>query len=147
MRCDAANDAHPEAAIPGSRKDRQLRSPSIQWHSPCFVPGMHTKVHGGTVTHTNSSLCTTCTHSTIIRGRTLDEEIIECHASVMHGRTIPFKVTSCSAYTDSRLPSYADMVRTAWILTPHSRRRPAGFVRSLDLKPEELAEIMMEDDE
>jgi hypothetical protein len=101
------------------------------------------KIHGGTVAHGDSSLCATCCHSTIIRGRSIDEEIVECHASIMHGRTIPFRVTSCSAYADRRLPSYADMVQTAWILTPHSKRRPAGFVRSADLKPDELAEVMM----
>jgi hypothetical protein len=103
---------------------------------------MKAKIHGGTVAHGDSSLCNTCTHSTIIRGRTLDEEIVECHASVMHGRTIPFKVTSCSSYTDARLPSYTDLVQMAWILTPHSKRRPAGFVRSADLKPEELADVL-----
>lgn len=97
--------------------------------------------------HGDSSLCNTCTHSTIIRGRTLDEEIVECHASIMHGRQIPFKVTTCSSYTDSRLPAYEDLVRSAWILTPHSKRRPAGFVRSADLNGEELARIMMEREE
>ncbi|HEX6975297.1 MAG TPA: hypothetical protein VF147_12920 [Vicinamibacterales bacterium] len=107
---------------------------------------MKTKVYGGTVTHEGSSLCETCSNSTIIRGRTLDEEIVECHASVMHGRRIPFKVTACSSYSDARLPSYADMVRTAWILTPHSKRRPAGFIRGADLKPDEFADIVMDGD-
>ena len=107
---------------------------------------MKTKVHGGTVAHGSGSLCNTCSHSTIIRGRTLDEEIVECHASVMRARDIPFKVTSCSSYSDSRLPSYSDLVHMAWILTPHSRRRPAGFVRSSDLKPDELAQVLVPPD-
>ena len=68
--------------------------------------GMKTKVHGGTTVHGESSLCATCHYSTIIRGRTLDEEIVECNVSMMRGRLIPFKVTSCSAYGDARRPSY-----------------------------------------
>jgi hypothetical protein len=108
---------------------------------------MRTKVHGGTIQHGDASLCGTCAHSTIIRGQTLDEEIVECHASVMHGRVIPFKVTSCSSYADSRLPSYADMVQNAWVLNPGSKRRPAGFVRGSDLKPEEFAELVMAHDD
>lgn len=105
---------------------------------------MKTRVHGGTVIHGNGTLCATCRNSTIIKGQTLDEEIVECHARIMTPRGIPFKVTSCTSYDDSRLPAYADMVRVAWILTPHSKRRPAGFIRSSELKPEELAEIMMD---
>lgn len=62
----------------------------------------------------------------------------------MRGRTIPFKVSSCTAYTDARLPSYAELVHSAWILTPRSKRRAAGFVRSGDLKPEELADVLTE---
>lgn len=105
---------------------------------------MRTKVHGGTVSHGDSSLCNTCAHSTIIRGRSLDEEIVECHASIMHGRMIPFKVTSCSSYSDSRLPSYGELIHNAWILDPGSKKRRAGFVRGSDLKPEEFANLVME---
>ena len=105
---------------------------------------MITKVQGGTTIHGNSSLCATCHYSTIIRGQTLDEEIVECNvSSMMSGRRIPFKVTSCTAYSDARQPSYAEMVRTAWILTPHSKRRPAGFIRSTDLDAKELREVLM----
>lgn len=105
---------------------------------------MHTKVHGGTVSHSDAGLCTTCSHSTIIRGRTLDEEIVECHASLMHGRRIPFKVTSCTAYADVRQPSYIDMVHTAWILRPGTRRRPAGFIRGSDLEDADITELIRE---
>jgi hypothetical protein len=107
---------------------------------------MKTKVHGGTAIQGGSSLCATCHFSTIIRGRSLDEEIVECNVSMMRGRLIPFKVTSCSAYSDARMPSYSEMVRTAWILTPHSKRRPAGFVRASDLNAQELREILMDTD-
>lgn len=104
---------------------------------------MHVKVHGGTVRHGDSSLCNTCCHSKIIRGETLNERIVECSASTMTGLIIPFRVTFCSAYHDSRQPSYSDMVRMAWILTPHgTKKRPAGFVRGDDLTPRELDEVL-----
>lgn len=106
---------------------------------------MHIKVRGGTVQHGDPSLCNTCCHSTIIRGETLDQRIVECHASVTRGRVIPFRVTSCSSYCDARQPSYVDMLRTAWILQPHgTKRRPAGFVRGEELTPKEFADIASE---
>ncbi len=105
---------------------------------------MFLKVHGGTVQHGDTSLCVTCRHSTIIRGRTLDEEIVDCHEAVMHGRRVPFKVTFCSGYSDLRQPTYTALVQDAWILQPGSRKRPAGFVRGSDLKMEELAALMAE---
>ena len=104
---------------------------------------MHIKVQEGTVVHGDSSLCVTCGHSTIIRGETANERIVECHASVMHARLIPFRVTACTAYADARLPSYGAMLRTAWILQPHAtKRRPAGFVRGEDLSAREFAAIV-----
>ncbi len=105
---------------------------------------MHLKVYDGTVTHGDSSLCNTCRHSTIIRGRSLEEEIVECRASVMRSLRIPFKVTSCTTYDDSRLPSYTDLVQSAWILQPHSKRRPAGFVHARELNPDELQAVVFE---
>lgn len=109
---------------------------------------MRIKVHGGTVRHSDSSLCVTCCHSTIIQGETLDERIVECHASVMHGRLIPFRVTECSSYRDARLPSYADMVRMAWILRPHgTKKRPAGFVRGEELTTKEFIDVVSEADD
>jgi hypothetical protein len=31
-----------------------------------------------------------------------------------------------------------ELLQKAWILTPASRRRPAGFVRATDLQPDEM---------
>ena len=105
---------------------------------------MRIKVHGGTVVHGHSTLCATCGHATIIRGQTLDEQIVDCHASGLP-REVPFKVTACSAYADARLPSFMDMVRSAWVLNPHrTGKRAAGFVRGEDLSPLELAELASE---
>jgi hypothetical protein len=106
---------------------------------------MRIKVHDGTVNHGDRPLCATCTHSTIILGETLDQRIIECRAGIMQALLIPFRVTSCTRYTDSRVPSYAEMVQTAWILQPHrNKRRAAGFVRGEDLEPREFAAIVNE---
>jgi hypothetical protein len=100
---------------------------------------MHLKVHNGTVSSSGSSLCHTCRLSTIIRGRTQDEEIVQCHAMTTRAGRVTFKVTSCSAYSDQRLPTYVQMLEEAWILQPGSKKRPAGFVRGSELRAEELS--------
>jgi hypothetical protein len=103
---------------------------------------MRVRVHNGTVSHGESNLCTTCRHSTIIRGRTLDEEIVQCQAVTIRATAITFKVTSCSAYSDERLPTYMQMLENAWILQPGSKKRPAGFIRGSDLRDEEMRGVM-----
>lgn len=103
---------------------------------------MRIKVHGGTTTDSEHSLCTTCRHSRITRGRKLDEELVFCDASHLRTTQITFKVTSCSDYSDVRLVSYYELMRQAWILQPGSRKRPAGFVRASDLAQEEFARYM-----
>jgi hypothetical protein len=103
---------------------------------------MRVKVFNGTVSNSESSLCTTCRLSTIIRGRTLDEEIVQCQALGMRGAWVTFKVTSCSAYSDQRQPSYMEMMEEAWILQPGSKRRAAGFIRGRDLREEALSGLM-----
>jgi len=105
---------------------------------------MRVKVQGGTPRHDNESLCDSCRWSRIIRGRTLDEELVLCDASHMTSTRITFKVTSCSDYVDSRLPSYHELVHQAWILRPATKRRRAGFVRGSDLEYGELSQIMTE---
>jgi hypothetical protein len=105
---------------------------------------MHLKVHNGTVSNGETSLCATCRLSTIVRGRSLDEEIVQCHAMSTRSTRVTFKVTYCSAYSDARQPSYLQMVEHAWILQPGSKKRPAGFVRGADLRQEELSNIMVD---
>ena len=41
---------------------------------------MHLKVQNGTAANSDTNLCATCRLSTIVRGRSLDEEIVQCHA-------------------------------------------------------------------
>jgi hypothetical protein len=103
---------------------------------------MRIKIHGGTPAHDGNSLCNTCRHGRITRGRSIDEEIVFCDASHMFPVRITFKVTSCSDHSDHNVPSYFELLQQAWILQPESRKRPAGFVRASDLRDEEYARYM-----
>jgi hypothetical protein len=105
---------------------------------------MRLKVHNGTVSHGEASLCATCRHSIVTKGRTLDEEIVHCQAVTMGATRITFKVTSCSGYSDERVPSYMQLMEDAWILQPGSKKRPAGFIRASELREEELTNVMIE---
>jgi hypothetical protein len=105
---------------------------------------MRIKVHDGTPRHDETTLCATCRHSRITRGRTLDEELVFCHAADIGTTQITFKVMSCSAYSSQAEPTYFELMQQAWILQPGSRRRPSGFVRASDLRDEELARYLSE---
>jgi len=100
------------------------------------------KVYGGTMSHSEEPLCTTCSHSSVIRGRTLDEEIIDCRVMGLGCRRITFRVTSCSDYNDARLPSMMQLMENAWILRRGSKSRPAGFIHGKDLRAEEMSQLM-----
>jgi hypothetical protein len=103
------------------------------------------KVYNGTVMHSGQSLCETCRNATITRGQRLEEELVRCEVQPMGQPVlITFKVTECSAYMDARLPTYGQLLEQAWILKPPSGRRPAGFVRSSELRDEEFRELMAE---
>jgi hypothetical protein len=105
---------------------------------------MRVKVYDGTPANGERTLCSTCRHSTIIRGRTLDEEIVHCNAGMMHAVRITFKVTSCSDYDDESQPTYFELFEKAWILQPGSKKRAAAFVRSSDLSSDELSGKLMD---
>lgn len=95
------------------------------------------KVYGGTASQQVDSLCDTCRHSKIIRGRRLEEEVVFCSAIAMEPVKITFKVTTCTDYLDGREPTYHELLEKAWILRPRTKRRAAGFVRAADLTAEE----------
>ena len=108
---------------------------------------MRVKIQGGTMCHGEETLCATCVHSTIIRGRKLDEEIVNCNGRGLRvGFRITFRVTSCSDYTDARLPSMMQLMENAWVLRRGSKRRPAGFVHGRDLQAEEIYRFASEAD-
>lgn len=98
---------------------------------------MHIKVYGRMSVEGGEHLCGTCRMAHIVRGRRMDEELVFCQASPMRSVRITFRVASCSEYIDAREPSYAELMEKAWVLTPASKRRPAGFVRAADLAPDE----------
>jgi hypothetical protein len=95
------------------------------------------KVNGGTPVNGDESLCETCEHARITKGRRLEEELVLCEASTLQSIRITFKVTSCTQYIDAREPSYHELLERAWILKPASTRRPAGFVRASELRYDE----------
>jgi hypothetical protein len=105
---------------------------------------MKLKVYGGTPREGEDTLCATCSHSRIIRGRSMDEEIIECRILGYGHRRITFRVTSCSDYNDSRLPSIMELMENAWVLRRGSKRRPAGFIHGKDLRTDEMIQMMSE---
>ena len=102
------------------------------------------KIYGGTPLQQAANLCETCRCSRIVRGRRIDEELVFCDAMAMETVRIGFEVTTCSAYVDARLPSYHELLEKAWVLTPATRRRAAGFVKGSELEGEELQRFMIE---
>lgn len=106
---------------------------------------MRMKVYEGTPSQSGASLCETCRHSTITRGRRLDEEIVRCEAIPMtRPLVVMFPVASCTAYLDAELPSYSELFEKAWILKPRDGKRPAGFVRASELTYKERCDLEKE---
>jgi len=103
---------------------------------------MRINVRNGTPVHDQTTLCTTCRHSRITRGRKLDEELVFCGASHFATTHITFKVTSCSGYSNQTEPTYFELIQQAWILQPGSRRKPSGFVRASEIEDEGFALAM-----
>ena len=106
---------------------------------------MRLKIRGGTVPHGEASLCVTCRHATIVKGRSLREEIVQCDRLSSGHDLIPFPVTSCSGCSDRRLPSIRDMEDIAWILRTDPTRR-IGFIQARDLKPRDRYVLTDDDD-
>lgn len=98
---------------------------------------MRIKIYGQPSVEGGESLCDTCRMAHIVRGQRVDEVLTFCQSPMMHPIRITFRVSACSEYVDDREPSYAELVEKAWILTPQSKQRPAGFVRACDLRADE----------
>ena len=103
---------------------------------------MRLKIYRGTPPQNGRTLCETCKHSTITRGRRLEEEIIRCEAQSVGTTVVMFIVTECSAYLDAALPGFHELFEKAWILRPRDGKRPAGFVRSSELPLKERYDLM-----
>jgi hypothetical protein len=102
------------------------------------------KIYGGTARSDQKSLCSNCRFATIVRGQTLDEEVVHCQSVTTRGMRVTFKVTSCTSHSDMDQPTYMQLLDDAWILKPASKKRPAGFVKHSELKAEEMELIMKE---
>ncbi len=96
---------------------------------------MKIKIRGGTVQHGETSLCVTCRYATVIQGTSLRDERIDCGRLYGDKGRITFPVTSCTGYSDSRLPSIREMEEIAWILRTDAKRKTIGFVQAKQLKP------------
>lgn len=98
---------------------------------------MRIKIQGGTVRHGEPPLCNTCRRATIVRGRSLREEIVECGQLVCGRGRITFPVTFCTEFVDRQHPSIREMEDIAWVLRTDAKRNRIGFVRAKDLQPRE----------
>ena len=98
---------------------------------------MRINIRGGTVDHGQRSLCETCRWATIIKGRKLGDEIVECNQLSYRDQRVRFPVTSCSSYSDRRQPRLRHMEEIAWILRSDPHRNQVGFVRSNRLTDDE----------
>ncbi len=106
---------------------------------------MRIKIRGGTVRHDATSLCTSCRHATLVKGSSLRDEIIECGLLSSGNSLITFPVTSCSGYSDLRLPSLREMEDIAWVLRTDPKRKEIGFVQARKLKPKDRY-VLRDDD-
>jgi hypothetical protein len=98
---------------------------------------MKVRIRGGTVNHGEPSLCLTCRNATIVKGRTLRDEIVSCNR-IRHGNAlITFPVTSCTSYWDSRVPTLWQMEEIAWVLRSNPSRKTVGFVEARRLKEDD----------
>lgn len=56
-------------------------------------------------------------------------QIVQCDRLSSGHDLIPFPVTSCSGYSDRRVPSIRDMEDIAWVLRTDPARNRIGFFR------------------
>ena len=95
---------------------------------------MRLKIRGGTANHGDPSLCQTCRFATIIKGRRLRDEIVECDRLSHGNNRITFAVSTCSGYADRRHASIREMEEIAWVLRSDPKKNTVGFVKASDLK-------------
>lgn len=94
------------------------------------------RAYGETPDHGASSLCASCSRSTIVKGQSLNEEIVRCHSAEC---LITFTVTRCNAYLDKSLTPLHEMKEIAWELRTDKAGKKIGF-----LSPQEAAALKKE---
>jgi hypothetical protein len=106
---------------------------------------MRLKLQGGTAREDEPTLCLSCRHATVIRGKNLHDELIDCGRLEGPMRRISFSVMSCSGYEDRRQTSLWHMETIAWVLRTERKSRKIGFVPARELKPS-LRHVLDDDD-
>ena len=94
------------------------------------MPTVKIKVHGGTASDGDPSLCLNCRYASIVQGTSAKDHIIRC--SKIESR-VTFRVTSCTEYLHRQHPSLWHMEDIAWVLRTDAQRKQIGFVRGKDL--------------
>jgi hypothetical protein len=92
---------------------------------------MKIKIHGGTANASNTPLCYSCKHATVVQGTSARHEIIDC--TLLDAR-ITFPVTFCNKHIHRQHPTLWEMEDIAWVLRTDAKRGQIGFVRGKDLK-------------
>lgn len=106
---------------------------------------MRFKIYGGTARGDEPSLCLTCRHATIVRGRNLHDEIVECRLLSYNDGRVSFPVRACSSYSDRRQPSVFEMELIAWELRTDRKKGPIGF-HPPERRSEALRRVLDDDD-
>ena len=97
---------------------------------------MRFKIRGGTADNGEPSLCITCRFATVIKGRRLRDEVVEC-GRLSDDNRITFCVSFCTGYGDRRQASIREMEEIAWVLRSDLKKNEIGFVKASKLKSED----------
>lgn len=75
-------------------------------------------------TRGSTGLCSTCSHSQIIKGSSDSQELTLCRVmNAYNGGTVPFKVVECNEFADKSKPSLRDMREVAWVLSTNKQKK------------------------
>lgn len=79
-------------------------------------------------------LCKTCDHAQYIQGESLVNVTLLCHKSDWVPREMEFEATTCSMYSDRRLPSQYEMEKIAWRINSDAKAGKIGFISPKEWK-------------
>ena len=88
------------------------------------------KVQDGTVRSDTKTLCLSCIHGHVIRGRNNEQKIV-C-GRMMENGLLNFPVVECNMYQDKSKPSLHDMEDIAWMLVTKKSSHAIGFVDPIE---------------
>lgn len=96
------------------------------------IRSLNLKIREGTPRHDGPSLCESCRSATIVRGRTINEEIVHCSELGRTNNRIRFIVRSCNAYANRAEPTLYDLRQIAWELRTDKSGQRIGFVSAAE---------------